>query len=90
MPGIARVGQDNAGGGVIIGPGVSTVIVNGSPVSTVGDTISGHGSAPHTTPTIETGSKTVFADGKPVSIAQVSATTCSHPLTPGSGDVIVS
>ena len=44
--GAARVGLDTAGG-VIIGPGVLTVLVNGLPISIEGDSILPHEEPPH-------------------------------------------
>lgn len=40
--GITRVGLDNAGGGVITGPGSTTVFAEGAPVSLPGDIILPH------------------------------------------------
>ena len=78
-----------AGGGVIIGPGAPTVMVNGAIVSTVGDSIATHGEAPHTSGSsiISSGSSTVFAMGKPVAIAP-GVVSCGHTLSPGSFTVI--
>jgi uncharacterized Zn-binding protein involved in type VI secretion len=87
MPGVARTGQDNAMG-VIIGPGQPTVIVNGTPISVVGDLITTHGAPPHVSPSIITGSSTVFAGGKPISLQAVSTCTCAHPVVTGSPNVI--
>ena len=39
--GAARVGKDVVGG-VILGPGVPTVLVNGFPISLRGDVVAGH------------------------------------------------
>jgi uncharacterized Zn-binding protein involved in type VI secretion len=86
MPGVARVGVDNALG-VITGPGVPTVLVNGSPISVVGDTVAAHGDPPHTQPTIVSGSATVRAGGKPVTVQSVSTASCGHPVFTGSTNV---
>ena len=51
--GVSRVGVDNAGGGIIMGPGSSTVFVEGSQVSLTYDSIAPHpccgapGCSPH-------------------------------------------
>jgi uncharacterized Zn-binding protein involved in type VI secretion len=86
MPGVARIGQDNAMG-IIIGPGNPTVIVNGSPISVVGDQVTTHGPPPHVIPSIITGSSTVFAGGKPISVQAISTCSCSHPVVTGSPNV---
>jgi uncharacterized Zn-binding protein involved in type VI secretion len=86
MPGVARIGQDNAMG-MIIGPGQPTVLVNGTPISVVGDLVTAHGAPPHTAAVIITGSGTVFAGGKPISIQGVSTCTCAHPVVTGSPTV---
>ena len=88
MPGVVRVGRDSAGGGIVIGPGNPTVLVNGAPISTVSDVILTHGPAPHIQPLIATGSKTVFAGGRPISLALSSVVTCGDTLLPGSTNVI--
>lgn len=84
-----RVGTDMAGGGIIIGPGAPTVMVEGAPISTVGDGIATHGEAPHTSGSslIASGSSTVLALGKFVSIAP-GTVSCGHTLSPGSFTVI--
>lgn len=85
MPGIARVGLDNAGGGVIVGPGAPTVLADGSIVSCCsaaipGDTVFTHGEAPHVGAIIVTGSTSVFADGRPVAMHQFSTVSCGHTV----------
>lgn len=87
MPGVARIGRDNALG-IIEGPGISSVIVNGVPVSVVGDTVSSHGAPPHTKAVIVTGSSTVFAGGKPISLQSISTCTCNHTVITGSPNVL--
>jgi uncharacterized Zn-binding protein involved in type VI secretion len=89
MPGVARKGLDNAQGGVITGPSEVTVLVNGAPISVVGDTVTTHGKSPHVegTAIIVTGSSTVKAGGKDVALAQSSQLTCGHTLAPGSSNV---
>jgi uncharacterized Zn-binding protein involved in type VI secretion len=85
MPGIARVGLDNAGGGVIVGPGAPTVLADGSIVSCAsaaipGDAVFTHGEAPHTIASIVTGSTSVFAEGRPVAMHKFSTVTCGHTV----------
>ena len=84
MPGAARVGVDIVGGGTIVGPGSPTVKVDGSPLSYIGDQVSSHGNSPHTSPTIITGSATVKADGRNVSVESISTATCGHNVNTGS------
>jgi uncharacterized Zn-binding protein involved in type VI secretion len=58
--GVTRIGVDSAGG-PIVGPGMSTVLVNGSPVSLPGDSIASHGDPPHSSAMTANPSTTVFA-----------------------------
>ncbi len=85
MPGVSRVGVDSAGG-TIVGPGVASVIVNGSPVSVIGDSVAGHGDAPHSSPTMVAGSGTVIAGGIGV-VRAGDAASCGDTAS-GSSDVI--
>lgn len=59
--GISMVGASTAGGGVITGPGISTVFVQGSVIAVDGDTISPHGDSPHEFARTSSGSSDVFA-----------------------------
>jgi uncharacterized Zn-binding protein involved in type VI secretion len=91
MPGVSRCGVDTAVG-VITGPGVPSVKVNGAPISVVGDVVAAHAPwgrphPPHDAPTMTGGSPSVKAGGKPVIRAGDTA-TCGHPAT-GSGSVSV-
>ena len=85
MPGVSRVGVDSAGG-TILGPGVASVIVNGSPVSVIGDSVAGHGTGPHAGPVMVGGSGTVFAGGIGV-VRAGDAASCGDTAT-GISDVI--
>ena len=76
MPAITRVGSNQAGG-VIVGPGASTVKAEGARVSLKGDNIAAHGKAPHNAPTMVGASGTVFANGKPV-VRAGDAASCQH------------
>ncbi len=84
MPGIARVGQDFAGGAQL-GGGNSTVYVNGALVVVRGDSVAGHGPVPHASPVMVGASGSVFIGGAPVCRAG-DAASCGHPST-GSGNV---
>ncbi len=92
MPGATRVGQDSAVG-VINGPGVPSVLVNGKPVSVPGDAVASHsccgrpGCGKHCSSKTSACSGTVKAGGKGV-VRAGDATTCGHVCT-GSADVIV-
>lgn len=93
MPAVARVGVDTAtdtsGTAVIIGPGATSVLVNGSPAAIIGDLIAPHQIPPpppdnvHPADTIDSGSTTVFAEG--TGVARQGDTT-QTPQTPGSID----
>ena len=79
MPGIARVGQDTAGG-LINGGGQSTVFVNGKLAAVIGDAVASHGVGPHASATMAQGSSTVFAEGIGV-CREGDAATCGHTAT---------
>jgi len=85
MPGISRVGVDSAGG-TILGPGVPSVVVNGAPVSVIGDSVAGHGDSPHASATMVGGSGTVIAGGIGV-VRAGDAASCGDTAS-GSSDVI--
>lgn len=52
---VSLVGKDSAGA-VITGPGAPNWTWNGSPISLLGDGVTGHGQPPHNAPTIVTAS----------------------------------
>jgi uncharacterized Zn-binding protein involved in type VI secretion len=82
---VARVNVDNVNGGVIIGPGASTVFVNGSKVSTLGDKVDDHPN--HEQPlNIVEASPNVFAEGIRV-VRQGDAVNCGHTVSTGSNNV---
>jgi len=83
MPGISRVNVDTAGG-TITGPGASTVFVNGSKVSLLGDSVAPHGDSPHNNATMVESSNSVTAEGKGV-VRQGDSASCGHTAT-GSTD----
>lgn len=89
MPQLGLVSKSLVGPGTDLGPGALTVLAEGSPVSVVGDLVSPHGEAPHTAATIISGSATVFVEGKPVVVAQLSKASCSHPVNTGAATVQV-
>lgn len=85
MPGVSRVGVDSAGG-TILGPGVPSVVVNGSPVSVIGDAVAGHGDPPHSAPVMIAGSGTVIAGG--IGIVRAGDAASCGDTASGSSDVI--
>jgi len=89
MPQLGLVGKSLVGPGTDLGPGAATVIAEGSPVSVVGDRVSPHGTAPHTSPTIINGSGTVFAEGRPVVVQGLSKASCAHAVNTGAATVQV-
>lgn len=60
--GASRVGKDVAGG-LVLGPGEITVLVNGFPISLRGDAVASHGDSPHNSATMTGGSFNVLAGG---------------------------
>jgi uncharacterized Zn-binding protein involved in type VI secretion len=85
MPGVSRVGVDSAGG-TITGPGIPSVVVNGSTVSVKGDSVAPHGLGPHGGPVMVGASDSVFAGGIGV-VRAGDAASCGDVAT-GSSDVI--
>ena len=86
MPGASRVGVDTAGG-IISGPGSSSVKVNGATVSVLGDSVVNHGTSPHNAATMVAGSSSVFAGGVSI-VRSGDAASCGHIAT-GSTNVLV-
>lgn len=87
MPSVSKVGVSIVGTGILLGPGAPTVLVEGVPVGCIGDSVSPHGNAPHISPTIVSGSATVFANGKPIALVGTSKATCAHPVATGATSV---
>lgn len=86
MPLVARVGVDNAGGGLIINPNQTSVYYAGSLIAVVGDGIAPHGRSPHNSAVITDGSPTVTING--IKIARAGdPTSCGHPVSVASGTV---
>ena len=84
MPGVSR-DNDTAGGDLI--PSQSTVKANSNAIIVHGDSVAGHGSGAHASPTMIAGSNNVFIGGVAVCNARDSA-TCGHTST-GSSNVNV-
>lgn len=85
--GVGQVGISIVGGGVITGPGVTNVLVEGVPISVIGDTVAPHGEPPHTSPTMVIGSSTVKAGGRAICLESRSFATCNHPQSTGASTV---
>lgn len=83
MPGITRKGTDSAGGSLAAGS--PDVFVDGAAAVRIGDAVTGHGDAPHDSPTMAAGSGSVFVNG--ISVCRAGdAATCGDAAT-GSGGV---
>jgi uncharacterized Zn-binding protein involved in type VI secretion len=92
MPGfVQRVGDPNAGGGLITS-GNFTVLVNGRPVATTGSAVSPHPPCPkggvHCTAKVISSNFSVLVGGKPIATTG-DVDTCGHPRSTGSFTVIV-
>ena len=87
MPAVQRVGDANGAGGVAKG-GVASVRVNGQPIIVNGNSVTGHGKGPHSSPVTAGGNGTVKAGGTPV-VTTGCADSCGHARAGGSGDVRV-
>jgi hypothetical protein len=95
MPGgIQRVGDKNSAGGIIL-TGDPTVLINGRPVATIGDSVSPHPccgaqNCPPTHCAAETTATTatVLVGGRPICITG-DIDTCGHSRSIGSTDVII-
>lgn len=90
MPGVSRAGVDNVNGGIIM-TGNSSVLCNGSPVATVGSSVSSHvccgvpGCDSHCFASMVSGSPSVKVGGIAVCRAGDSA-SCGHVAT-GSNNI---
>lgn len=92
----ARVGDTTAHGGVIVGPGVPTVLIGGKPAATVGDNHTCPmvtGTVPHVGgPILPPGSVTVLIGGKPAARVGDQATCTGPPdsiIPPGCPTVLI-
>lgn len=83
----AKVGVSLAGG-IIIGPGATTVLVEGTPLSTVGDDVTSHGVGAHAAALTASGSTTVLAEAEPA-CRQGDLATCGHAITNGATTVLI-
>lgn len=91
MPQVVRVGDANAAGGIAL-RGIASVIVNGRPISVVGDPVTPHPPCPkpaiHCSATTTTGSSTVIAGG--IRVQYVGCVdTCGHARAQGSPNTVV-
>ena len=81
---------DDYAGAAIVGPSSTTVVVDNKPVALLGDSVSGHGEAPHVGATlVGPGAQKLLVDSQVPAKAGTLA-TCGHSVTPGSSTVIVS
>ena len=87
MFGVARVGVDTAGGGLINTNRQDMVTIDGRYVAVTGDGIAPHGS--HVGATISQGSTFVTINGIPVSF-KGNLATCGHTIDTGSDWVLIS
>lgn len=93
MPGAVRIGDVNSSGGVAVGPGALSVLINGRPACTPGTRVSPHPCCGKKCPlccfaSTTLGSLSVTAEGKPI-VYVGSPDTCFHTRRTGSTDVMV-
>lgn len=79
---VALVGRDTAGG-VQLGGGQSTFIIEGAPVVVKGDKVASHGDSPHSSAVMVEGSSWFTWNGIPV-VFEGHKASCGHSTT-GSG-----
>lgn len=72
-------------GGVITGPGAVSKLIDGSPVSLVGDSVAPHGIGPHAAAVMVEGSANLFVGGVPV-CRLGDAASCGHVVTNGAAN----
>ncbi|MGP3966250.1 PAAR domain-containing protein [Streptomyces sp. 6N223] len=89
MPAAARIGDPTGHPGVIVGPGVPTVLIGGQPAATVGTSHQCSSPAAHPpTPIAPPGSSGVLIGGQPA--ARVGDVTgCGSPITAGCQSVLI-
>lgn len=85
MLGVARAGQDTAGGLILVDSNTS-VFANGLPVAVLNNPVAGHGESPHSSTMLITGSGTVFVNGLPICRLGDSA-GCGHSVSTASPNV---
>lgn len=83
MPAVARNG-DPCGGTIVAT--ATTVRVNGLPIALVTDEVTSHGENQHAGATLQLGSSTVRAEGRPV-CRQGDPATCGHTISSASPTV---
>jgi len=91
MPALGLVKGSLVKTGLITGPGAVGPLVRAEfkTVSVVGDTVASHGETPHSATTIANGSTSVYANGKPVTVATVSKAVCQDQVSTGATSVFV-
>lgn len=91
MPAAARIGDPTGHPGVISGPGVATVLIEGQPAAVMGDI---HTCAfpppagPHPPTPIASGSATVLISGRPAA-RQGDVAGCGAPIVAGALTVLI-
>ena len=94
MPAPVRLGDPNIAGGIVVGPGAPSVLINGRPVATPGNYVTPHpccgrpGCAIHCRAVTTIGSTSVLAEGKPI-VYVGSPDSCFHPRALGSTNVVI-
>ena len=91
MPALGLVKGSLVKTGLITGPGAVSPLVQAEfkTVSVIKDTVASHGETPHSATTIATGSSSVFANRKKVTVATVSTAFCGDQVDTGAGTVFV-
>lgn len=91
MPGAARVGDQTTHGGVVVGPGVPTVLIAGMPAAVAGDmhacVIPSPPPHPPATP-FPMGSPTVLVQGRPL-VRQGDLCVCGASVVVGAPTVVI-
>jgi uncharacterized Zn-binding protein involved in type VI secretion len=91
MPGAARVGDQTAHGGLVVGPGVATVLIAGMPAAVAGDmhacVIPSPPPHPPSTP-FPVGSVSVLVQGRPL-LRQGDACACGAMVLVGAPTVVI-
>jgi len=95
MPGAVRIGDPNSAGGLAVGLGARTVLINGRPACLPGASVTPHpccgakGCGAHCRARTTLGSRSVTAEGRPI-VYVGSPDSCGHSRALGSSDVMVS
>ena len=79
MAKVSIIGVSTAGG-VINGPGITGWETPDGVIAAVGDSVQGHGKAPHNAPVMVEGSAWLTIDGIPV-VVEGCAASCGHTAT---------